>query len=129
MNSPKHWQDPVNACVAVLILMSPWLAGYALVQPALANAVIVGTLLFTVSVGAAVIGRPWVECTVVAIGGWMLASPWVLALADERVVRVAFVLGSVVLVLGVGSLATDRLLPKRGRRGSTRCPNGLRTCE
>ena len=69
MNSPKHWQDPVNACVAVLILMSPWLAGYALVQPALANAVIVGTLLFTVSVGAAVIGRPWVECTVVAIGG------------------------------------------------------------
>lgn len=58
MNPPRHWQDPVNACLGVLILVSPWLADYALVQPALANGVIVGTLLFTVSVAAAVIGRP-----------------------------------------------------------------------
>ncbi len=114
MNKPKHWQDPVNACVGVLILVSPWLAGYALVLPALANALIVGTILFTVCVAAAVIGRPWVECAVVAIGAWMLASPWALSLADERAQRSAFVLGSLVLVLGVGALAADML--RRTRR-------------
>jgi len=114
MNSPKHWQDPANAVIGVLILMSPWLAGYALVQPALANAVIVGTLLFTVSVAAAVIGRPWVECAVVALGAWMLASPWALSFTDERSGQVAFASGSLVLVLGAASLATD--LRRQGRR-------------
>jgi hypothetical protein len=107
MTPPKHWQDPLNAVIGVLILVSPWLAGYALAQPALANAVIVGMLLFTVSVQAVVIGRPWVECAVVALGAWMLASPWVLAFADERSSQVAFVLGSVVLVLGAGALAVE----------------------
>ena len=114
MNSPRHWQDPVNAGVAVLILMSPWLAGYALVQPALANAVIVGAILFTVSVAAAVIGRPWVECAVVAAGAWMLASPWALSFTDQRSSKVAFVMGSLVLLLGAWSLAAD--LRRQGRR-------------
>ncbi len=120
MSPPKHWQDPVNACVAVLILVSPWLTGYALVQEAVANAVIVGTIFFTVSVAAAVIGRPWVECAVVAVGAWLLASPWALALADERARRSAFVLASVVLMLGVGALAVAL---RRRTRGSTRPGN------
>jgi hypothetical protein len=107
MNLPKHWQDPVNACVGVAMLMSPWLAGYAFVQPALANAVIVGSLIFTVSICAAVIGRPWVECALVALGTWMVSSPWALVFSDERSIRVAVVLGSVVLVLGGGALAGD----------------------
>jgi len=107
MTPPKHWQDPLNAAIGVGILVSPWLAGYALVQPALANAVIVGMLLFTVSVGAAVVGRPWVECAVVALGAWMLAAPWALAFTDERSTKVALVLGGLVLLLGTGALATE----------------------
>ena len=107
MNLPKHWQDPVNACVGVAMLISPWLAGYAFVQPAVANAVIVGTLLFTVSVGAAVIGRPWVECAVVALGAWMVSSPWALVFTEERSSRVAVLLGGIVLVLGMAALLAD----------------------
>jgi hypothetical protein len=97
----------VNACVGVAILMSPWLAGYAFVQPALANAVIVGTLLFTVSVGSAVIGRPWVECAVVGLGAWMVCSPWALVFAEERASRTAVLLGGIVLVLGTAALLSD----------------------
>jgi len=108
MNTPKHWQDPVNACVGVAILLSPFLADYAFVLPALANAMIVGTLLFTASVGAAVIGRAWVECAVVALGAWMLASPWALALPDERSRDMALLLGSVVVMLGTRRLAEMR---------------------
>jgi hypothetical protein len=116
MISPKHWQDPVNACVGAMVLVSPWLAGYALVQPALANAVIVGTLLFTMSVAAAVIGRPWVECAVTATGAWLLVSPWVLWLADERARLAAVVLGSLVLALGAGALGRELL--GRARTGA-----------
>jgi hypothetical protein len=116
MGTPRHWQDPVNACVGVLVLVSPWLAGYALVQPAVANAVIVGTFLFTICVAAAIIGRPWVECAVVAVGAWLLASPWALAFADERARRSAIILGSLVLVLGLGALVVDLL--RRTRAGT-----------
>lgn len=119
MNVPKHWQDPVNACIGVALLMSPWLAGYAFVQPALANAVIVGTLLFTVSVGAAVIGRPWVECAVVALGAWMVSSPWALVFTEERSIRVAVLLGSIVLVLGAAALLAD-LRRRLGASGDKR---------
>ena len=120
MSSPRHWQDPVNACVAVLILFSPWLAGYALVQSALANAVIVGTLLFTVSLAAAIIGRPWVECAVVAMGLWLLASPWALVVVDERAQRAAIGLGGLVLLLGVGALVRDL---RRGQHARARRPD------
>jgi hypothetical protein len=120
MNAPKHWQDPVNACVGVMVLMSPWLAGYALVQPALANAVIVGTILFTVSVAAAVIGRPWVEWVIVATGAWMLAAPWALALTDARSRIACVVLGSLVLLLGAAALGRELLGRMRGGVGTAR---------
>jgi hypothetical protein len=107
MKPPKHWQDPVSAAVGVAILVSPWPAGYAMVQPALANAVIVGSLLFTGAIAAAVIGRPWVECGILALGAWLLASPWVLAFTDVAAIRVAVLLGGVVLVLGGAALGAE----------------------
>jgi hypothetical protein len=104
MTRARHWQDPVNAGISILILVSPWLAGYQLVQGALANAVIVGAFLLTVSIGASVIGRPWVECAVVGLGAWMVSSPWVLAFPGERATYTALGLGSAVLALGLWSL-------------------------
>jgi len=115
MIPPKHWQDPLSAVAGLVVLLSPWLAGYALVQPALANAVIVGTLLFTGAMAAAVIGRPWAECGLVALGAWLLVSPWVLAFVDTAAIRVAVVMGGVVLLLGGGALAVEW----RGKSGGT----------
>ncbi|MEP6502566.1 MAG: hypothetical protein ABJD97_04515, partial [Betaproteobacteria bacterium] len=66
--------------------------------------VITGSLLFVVAVGSAVIGRPWVECALIALGAWLVASSWVL---DFELVaaRSTFVcLGSVALGLGLWSL-------------------------
>jgi hypothetical protein len=107
MIPPKHWQDPLSALAGVAILVSPWLAGYAMVQPALANAVIVGAFLFTGAIAAAVIGRPWAECGIVALGAWLLTSPWVLSFADAASIRVAVVMGSLVLLLGAAALGAE----------------------
>jgi hypothetical protein len=115
MTPARHWEDPVNALVGAAILVSPWLAGYAMVQVALANAVIVGTLLFTVAVGASVIGRPWVEWATVVIGAWMLVSPWTLGIDDASARWTAVLAGVVAVALGAGALATqgrrDRATP------------------
>jgi len=115
MTPLKHWQDAASAAAGVLILVAPWLAGYALVQPALANSVIIGTLLFTGSLAAAVIGRAWAECGIAGLGAWMLASPWALALEDAAAIRVAVVTGGLVLLLGATALAAE--WRARGRRG------------
>jgi hypothetical protein len=107
MIAPRHWQDPLSAAVGLAILVSPWLAGYAMVQPAVANAVIVGTCLVVVAIAAAVIGRPWVECGIVGLGAWMLASPFALSLADAASIRVALGTGLLVLLLGAAALAAE----------------------
>ena len=116
MTSPsRHWQDPLSAIAGVAILVSPWVAGYALVLPALANAVIVGAFLFTVAIAAAVIGRPWVECGIVGLGAWMLASPFVLPLVDAASTRVAVAMGLIVLLLGGAALAAEWRTRARAR--------------
>ena len=107
MIAPRHWQDPLSAAVGLAILVSPWLAGHAMVQPAVANAVIVGTCLVVVAIAAAVIGRPWVECGIVGLGAWMLASPFALSLADAASIRVALGTGLLVLLLGAAALAAE----------------------
>jgi len=107
MTPPRHWEDPVNAVIGVGILVSPWFAGYAMVQVALANAVIVGTLLFTVSLGAAVIGRPWVECATIVLGAWMGASSWTLGFADAAATWTSLLAGGVAMALGAGALAAE----------------------
>jgi len=107
MIPPRHWQDPVIAAVGACMLVSPWITGYALVQPAVANAVITGMLLFTVGLGAAVIGRPWVECACILLGAWMTASPWALAFSDAPATRTAVATGALTLVLGTGALASE----------------------
>lgn len=120
MNAPKHWQDPLSAVAGVVILVSPWPAGYAMAQTALANAVIVGALLFTGAIGAAVIGRPWTECGVAALGAWLLASPWVLDFRNAASIEVAVVMGGVVLLLGAAALGSE--WRARGRGIATASP-------
>ncbi|MBW8756349.1 MAG: SPW repeat protein [Burkholderiales bacterium] len=107
MAAPRHWQDPSSAVAGLAILVSPWLAGYAMVQPAVANAVIVGACLVVAAIAAAVIGRPWVECGIVGLGAWMLAAPFVLSFADAASIRVALGMGLLVLLLGAAALAAE----------------------
>ena len=107
MIKAKHWQDPVNVVTAVLILVSPWLAGYALAQAALANAVIVGGVLLAVSIGSSVVGRAWAEWAVVALGAWMVMSSWLLDFHDGAARSASVGLGGVALVLGLWSLLDE----------------------
>jgi len=113
MIKARHWQDPANAVIAVAILVSPWALGYQAAHEAMANAVIVGTLLFAVAVGAAIIGHPWVECAVIALGGWMVAAPWALDLRHVDATSVAIGFGAVVLALGLWSLVDGARPPAR----------------
>ena len=118
MNKSTHWQDPMNAVLGVAILASPWAHGYQVARVPMANAVIVGASLFTIAVGAAVVGRMWVEWAVAALGDWLIVAPWVLDFRHEDASSTAIGFGIVVLALGLWYLLGDRL--GRGRDSERR---------
>ena len=105
----KHWQDPVNALIGLLLFLSPWLFDFVNEATAAANASLVGIALMAVSIGAIVVPRAWEEWTEAALGLWLIISPWVLGFADRRdIMRLTVGAGIVVLVLAVWTLATDK---------------------
>jgi hypothetical protein len=74
----KHWQDPVNALVGVLLVAAPWILGFQADTSAMANSVVVGLGLLAFALAAIFLPRAWEAWSEFVLGLWLIASPWVL---------------------------------------------------
>lgn len=109
MRSLKHWQDAVNAVLGVWLLLSPWALGFASQTTPMANAVVVGAALLAAALGAIFVPRAWEEWTELALGAWLVVSPWALGFAALEMARLAAVAtGLVIAALAIWTLATDK---------------------
>jgi hypothetical protein len=104
----KHWQDPVNALLAAWLILSPWAVGFQAEQLATWNFVSVGALLLAAALGAIFLPHAWEEWVEVALGAWLVVSPWLLgfsgiALATQNAVFT----GLVVVVMSLWVLLSD----------------------
>jgi hypothetical protein len=109
MKQLKHWQDLVNALVGVWLILSPWALGFQSETNVLANAVIVGLLLIAAALGAMLVPRAWEEWTEVALGVWLVISPWALGFAGLQNAMISAVAsGLAVVVLALWVLMTDK---------------------
>jgi predicted MFS family arabinose efflux permease len=109
MRQVKHWQDAVNAVLGAWLVVSPWLVGYSGDNTPTIHAVIVGALLLAAALGAILVPRAWEEWTELALGLWLIASPWVLGFsAQAQVMQTAVATGIVVAILALWTLATDK---------------------
>jgi hypothetical protein len=108
MKPLKHWQDAVNALLGALLVISPWLMGYAEAPMALFNALIVGIALIAASLGAIFVPRAWEEWTELGLGAWLMISPWLLGFAAmEGAMLMAVLTGLAIVVLALWTLMTD----------------------
>ena len=108
MKQMKHWQDPVNALLGSWLVLSPWVVGYAQDRVALTNAVAVGALLAAGAIGAIVLPTAWEEWTEVALGIWLMASPWALGFTGHMAAtQNALFCGLAVTVLALWVLGTE----------------------
>lgn len=108
MKQVKHWQDPVNGLLGAWLILSPWLAGFADQPAAMANFVIVGALLIAVALGAMFVPKAWEEWVEVALGLWLVASPWLLGFAGVALaMQNAVLVGLAVTLLALWVLGTD----------------------
>ena len=104
----KHWQDPVNALLGAWLILSPWVVGFADERIGVFNFVAVGVLLIAAAIGAIVVPKAWEEWVEVALGVWLMASPWLLGFAGNMVaMQNALFCGLLVTVLALWVLGTD----------------------
>jgi len=76
-----HGQDAGKVLLALWLLVSPWMFGYAQVQLAVWNDVAVAIVVAAFSIAAMLKFTKWEEVISIIAGFWLFASPWLLDFA------------------------------------------------
>lgn len=101
----EDWQDDLIAILGAALFVSPWVLGYTDHAAAYANALIVGAVMLVLALAALVNFREWEEWAGMALGVWLIVSPWVLGFAGlGAAMWVAVIFGVLTLVLAGWSL-------------------------
>ena len=98
---PRHWEDWSGLALGLWLCVSPWVLQVADDMPATRNAFLVGLLLVAVETTILSAFEPWEEWITVAIGAWLVVSPWVLGIAEPAALANAVVVGLLVLGLAL----------------------------
>ena len=98
---PKQWQDWSSWALGIWLLLSPWALFYEYESSALHNALVVGALIIVAEVVELSVFRDWEEWINVALGAWLLVSPWALGIASTAARLNFMVVGALVLILAL----------------------------
>ena len=102
----KRYEAPFDLYSAVLgafLFISPWLFAFGY-EPARESAFASGALLVLISLLAIVAFREWEEWVNLAIGCWILSSPWILEFPHTSSMHVATAVGAIVVYLSLTEL-------------------------
>jgi hypothetical protein len=100
---PKHWEDWVSLALGIWLCASPWVLGFAADMTATQNAFLVGALLIVIEIVTIGAFRPWEEWANIALGAWLIVSPWLLGAAALAAANFV-VVGIAVLLLALYEL-------------------------
>ena len=98
---PKQWEDWASWVFGMWLCISPWALEFDLDAVPTRNAVVVGCLIILAEVVTLSIFRPWEEWINVALGAWLVISPWVLGIASTAAKANFVVIGALVIALAV----------------------------
>jgi hypothetical protein len=80
-NVKHRWQDGVNFLLGVWLIASPWVLGFTGVKYASANAAVLGVVAAVMALWALIAFQEWEEWVTVALGLWIVATPWLFGFA------------------------------------------------
>jgi hypothetical protein len=98
---PKQWEDWASWAFGIWLCISPWALQFDLESVPTRNAVIVGFLIVLAEVVTLSIFRPWEEWINVALGAWLVISPWVLGIASTAATVNFVIVGVLVIALAL----------------------------
>jgi SPW repeat-containing protein len=118
----KHWQDWGNLVLGLWIFASPWALQHTMAsgtESAAANNAtmwslyIVGIAVAALAVAAIFAFRAWEEWTNIALGVWLLVSPWVLGFSSSAFLMWnAVIAGALIVVLAGWAIAPTQDSPR-----------------
>lgn len=108
MQRQRHWQETGSLIVGVWLFMSPWIFRFFnWAEMDTVNFMVMGVAIATIAVLAMYMHALWEDWVTLALGGWMMISPWVLGFTDNAVAFVDAVVAGA-FVVGIALSATYR---------------------
>jgi SPW repeat len=107
------WQDAINLVLGLWLAISPWILSYAHESTPAWNAHVVGVIIAVAALAALAAFQKWEEWVNVALGAWLIASPFILGFsAISAALWNQLVVGLLVLVLAAWAAMaeTDRTI-------------------
>jgi hypothetical protein len=101
---PKQWEDWTSWALGIWLLLSPWALWFEKDAAAMHNAVAVGVLIILAELLELSFFRGWEEWINIALGAWLVISPWGLGLSNAAAKINFIVVGVLVLALAVHEL-------------------------
>ena len=98
---PRQWEDWTSWVLGLWLLLSPWTLFFDNEPRAMENALVVGALIIVAEIVELSIFRDWEEWINVALGAWLLVSPWALGIASTAARLNFMVVGALVLILAL----------------------------
>ena len=117
----RTWEEWCGMALGIVILLSPWFAAPPEHGDVVANALIVGILVFGLAQLEYLSLQRWEEAGAFVLGIWLIASPFIFDYTGADALRTwHFVLGGLVVVLAVLELwqdwfLTDQELEQHGK--------------
>jgi O-antigen/teichoic acid export membrane protein len=112
-NVHRTWEDYLGIVLGIVIGLSPWLAGETGHQAVNFNAAAVGILVLALAAFELVDLHRWEETGEIALGLWLIASPFTFGYADGTLALWHYALGAVVVLLALLELWQDWRLSAR----------------
>jgi hypothetical protein len=94
---PKQWEDWCDWGLGIWLMLSPWVLLFEYDSPATRNAVIVGFLVVSAEAMTLSMFQVWEEWINVALGAWLVISPWLLGVASAAA-KANFVITGLLIV-------------------------------
>jgi SPW repeat len=110
---PQQWTDWTTWLLGIWLCLSPWTLLFEYETPAMRNAVLLGTLIIMIELVELSIFRGWEEWINVALGAWLIASPWALGIATPTARMNFVVVGALVVALAFYELWQVRQNPEK----------------
>ena len=96
---PRQWEDWASWLLGFWLLLSPWILHFEDQPAAMENSVILGFVLILAEVVTLSAFQVWEEWINVALGAWLLVSPWVLRGVGPAATTDFVVVGLLVIAL------------------------------
>jgi len=98
---PKQWEDWCDWALGIWLMLSPWVLLFEYDAVAIRNAVIVGFLVVAAEAVTLSVFQLWEEWINVALGAWLVVSPWVLGVTSAAATANFVVTGGVIAGLAI----------------------------